>query len=197
MKNVPTALRWLVPVLFLAVACTRQAVPVQAAEPDPWPMVQAPVPAYGDDVGAGPDEDAVLSPPGPFQGAWRVVAQDDRADAALMALTVQLSEGEAEGNGDYVLFQPFCDAVAGQPITGTSDCELIGLSGLFDRVEQRSGLLLLEFRPTADGIAHSLQLRRTDDDTLVGEYVTDEGRLRLPVMASPVPGTDTGADASP
>ena len=45
-----------------------------------------------------------------------------------MAIALQSSAGEAQGSGDFVLFQPSCDAMAGQPIAGTSDCELIGMA---------------------------------------------------------------------
>ena len=120
--------------------------------------------------------------PSRLHGNWRLTARDDRADAALMAFGVQLGQGERVGSGDYVLFQPFCDAVAGVPITGTADCELIGLGAAFDRVEIEGDRIVLVFHPTADGLPHRLELRR-DGAALVGDYVSEGNRIRRAVRA--------------
>ena len=101
-----------------------------------------------------------------------------------MTVSIQSSAGEPQGSGDYVLFQPFCDAVAGAPITGTADCELIGLGAAFDRVEIEGDRIVLVFHPTADGLPHRLELRR-DGAALVGDYVADGNGIRRTVRAEP------------
>ncbi|MFY2763980.1 hypothetical protein [Arenimonas sp. MALMAid1274] len=128
---------------------------------------------------AEPDADEVLIAPSAFHGNWRVVARDDRGESALMQIALQHGAGQPEGHGDYTLFQPFCDAVAGQPITGMSDCELIGASDRFDQVVPRRRWLVLVFRPTADGQPHTLAVRR-DGDRLVGQYRNPD--LTLPIV---------------
>lgn len=150
-----------------------------------------PVPPGADvlhDAGAGPDEGAAEHRPDPFQGAWRLVARDDRGDAALMALEIRLDAGARRGDGGYVLHQPFCDAAAGQPITGVSDCEFIGLGGEFDEVRRQGRRLHLQFAPGADGLPHRLVLRRTREG-LAGDYLAP-GEAALPVLAQRSPGAD-------
>ena len=120
--------------------------------------------------------------PSRLHGNWRLLAADDPHDAALMAFSVQADDGDTAGSGDFVLFQPFCDAVAGAPITGTADCELIGLGATFDRVEIEGDRIVLVFHPTADGLPHRLELRR-DGAALVGDYVSEGNRIRRAVRA--------------
>ena len=120
--------------------------------------------------------------PSRLHGNWRLLAVDDPHDAALMAFSVQADDGDTAGSGDFVLFQPFCDAVAGAPITGTADCELIGLGATFDRVEIEGDRIVLVFHPTADGLPHRLELRR-DGAALVGDYVSEGNRIRRAVRA--------------
>ena len=120
--------------------------------------------------------------PSRLHGNWRLLAVDDPHDAALMAFSVQGDAGDATGSGNFVLFQPFCDAVAGVPITGTADCELIGLGAAFDRVEIEGDRIVLVFHPTADGLPHRLELRR-DGAALVGDYVSEGNRIRRAVRA--------------
>lgn len=132
---------------------------------------------------AEPDDDAVLTAPSRFHGNWRMVARDDRGDQALMRLSIQHGVGEPAGTGDYALFQPFCEALAGEPITGMGECELEG-SGVFDLVTPRRRWLVLVFRPTADGQAHTLALRLKGDQ-LVGEYRNAD--VVLPVVLQRVP----------
>ena len=120
--------------------------------------------------------------PSRLHGNWRLLAVDDPHDAALMAFSVQADDGDTAGSGDFVLFQPFCDAVAGAPITGTADCELIGLGATFDRVEIEGDRIVLVFHPTADGLPHRLELRR-DGAALVGDYVADGNGIRRTVRA--------------
>lgn len=143
--------------------------------------------AAGNDPGAGPDDNAIELPPDQYHGNWRVVAAGDRADAALMAISIQSSKGEARGSGDFVLFQPFCDAVAGQPITGTRECELIDMAAAFDQVQATPERIVLVFHPTADGLPHRLELHR-DGDRLMGDYVSADNAIRLPVIAEASPG---------
>lgn len=114
------------------------------------------------------------SPPSRFHGNWRVVARDDVHAQALMRVSVQHSPGERRGSGDYALFQPFCDALAHAPITGSGDCEAIGAGDAFERVQLRGRWLVMVFRPTADGQAHTLAVRRAGD-RLVGEYRNADG----------------------
>ena len=125
---------------------------------------------------------AIAPSTGQHHGNWRLVAADDPHDAALMAFSVQGDAGDATGSGNFVLFQPFCDAVAGVPITGTADCELIGLGAAFDRVEIEGDRIVLVFHPTADGLPHRLELRR-DGAALVGDYVSEGNRIRRAVRA--------------
>lgn len=132
---------------------------------------------------AGPDDGEVLTAPSRFHGNWRLVARDDRGDQALMKLSIQHGIGEPSGTGDYALFQPFCEALAGEPITGMGECELEG-SGVFERVTPRRRGLLLVFRPTADQQAHTLALRPRGD-ALVGEYRNAD--VVLPVVLRRVP----------
>ena len=120
--------------------------------------------------------------PSRLHGNWRLLAVDDPHDAALMAFSVQADDGDTAGSGDFVLFQPFCDAVAGVPITGTADCELIGLGAAFDRVEIEGDRIVLVFHPTVDGSPHRLELRR-DGPALVGDYVSKGNRIRRAVRA--------------
>lgn len=132
---------------------------------------------------AEPDANEVLTPPSPFHGNWRVVARDDRGDSALMNVSLQHGVGEPRGAGDYALFQPFCDAVAGTPITGMSDCELDG-GGVFEAVTPRRRWLVMVFRPTADGQAHTLAVR-VKGKQLVGEYRNPD--VVLPVVFQRLP----------
>lgn len=136
------------------------------------------------DEGAGPDDDAVVTLPSPFSGNWRIVARDDRGDSALMHLSIQHGVGETEGSGDYLLLQPFCDAMAGEPITGMSECETTDSGDLFERVVLRRRWLVLVFHPTADGADHTLALRLKGDQ-LVGEY--RNANVVLPIVAQRVP----------
>ena len=132
---------------------------------------------------AQPDADEVLAPPSRFHGNWRVVARDDKGDSALMNLSLLHGEGEPQGSGDYTLFQPFCDAVAGQPITGMADCELDG-GGTFEQVTPRRRWMVLVFRPTADGQAHTLAVR-FEGERLVGQYRNPD--VALPVVLQRLP----------
>ncbi len=138
------------------------------------------------DPGAGPDAAAVESPPDRYHGSWRVVAADDPNDAALMMVSIQSSAGEAQGSGDYVLLQPFCDALADSPITGTSECETIGLGAAFDHVTAGPERIVLAFHPTADGAEHRLELHR-DGARLVGDYVAEANSVRRAVAAERTP----------
>ena len=133
---------------------------------------------------AEPDADAVLTPPSPFHGNWRVVARDDRGDSALMRLSIQHGVGEAVGSGDYVLLQPFCDAMAGEPITGMAECETTDTGGAFELVAPRRRWLVLVFHPTADGADHTLALR-LKGNRLVGEYRNAD--VALPIVLQRVP----------
>ena len=72
-----------------------------------------------------------------MHGNWRVVAEDDPGDQAIMAVTLLSTGDAASANGDYVLFQPACDVVDDRPISGASNCELIGQAGAFERIELR------------------------------------------------------------
>ncbi len=156
--------------------------PASATAKAPPPVAAAP--PVGEDVGAGPDDNETLIPPSAFHGTWRIVAEGDRADAALMTISIQHGVGEREASADFVLFQPFCDAVAGVPITGTSDCELIGLSGPFESARVEKGRMVLIFRPTADGVAHRLVLVR-DGGGLAGRYRNPDVNLRLKIEPAP------------
>ncbi len=176
-------LRLLLPLLCLPAlaACAQSAptTPPVTADAAPEP------PTPGNDPGSGPDANETLLPPDEYHSNWRLVAADDPHDQALMALTIQSSAGETEGSGDYVLHQPFCDAVAGAPITGTTDCELIGMATSFDRVQATPERIVLAFHPSADGMEHRLELHR-DGEALVGDYVADANAIRLRVRADRV-----------
>ena len=125
-------------------------------------------------------------PPDQWHGNWRLVAADDRGDQALMALSIQSSAGDVEGSGDYVLHQPFCDALANVPISGSADCELIGHGAAFDHVQATPSTIVLLFHPTADGMEHRLELRQ-DTGRLVGDYVFAGNDIRRAVIAERAP----------
>lgn len=170
-----------VPLSSIAIALAMACAPGPGLSQVPPAEVEAP--AYGIDEGAAPDGDDVGLPPGRYHGSWRLVAEADRAEQGLMRFDVQLSDGEGEGTGSFVLYQPFCDAVAGVEITGSADCELIDLGETFDRVSERpDGALELVFSPTADDAEHRLVLR-PGKAGLVGEYLLGENDIRLPVLA--------------
>jgi len=137
------------------------------------------------DAAAGPDHHARELAVDRYHGNWRLVATDDPHAHALMAVGIQSSAGEPQGSGDYVLFQPLCDVVAEQPITGTTDCELIGLAATFDDVHASTQRIALTFHPTADGLPHRLELR-AEGERLVGDYVV-EGQFRRAVLATRSP----------
>lgn len=154
-------------IAMLASACT-------AADAD-IPAAIAPVVAD--------DTTAVAMPsPARLHGNWRLVAADDPHDAALMAFSVQADAGDTTGSGDYVLYQPFCDVIAGLPVTGDADCELIGLGATFDRVGIEGDSIVLVSRPTADGMEHRLELQRRGD-SLVGHYIIRANDIRRAVIA--------------
>lgn len=134
------------------------------------------------DMGTGPDRTARLTPPGPFHGNWRMVAEGDLADHGLMHLSIQLSAGERNGTADYAAHQPFCSFLDGGPVSGTGECEIEG--GLFDRVERRGSILTLRFAPTADGQPHRIVLRR-QGDRLTGRYRTGGIDRRVILEKSP------------
>ena len=154
-------------IAMLASACT-------AADAD-IPAAIAPVVAD--------DTTAVAMPsPARLHGNWRLVAADDPHDAALMAFSIQADAGDTTGSGDYVLYQPFCDVIAGLPVTGDADCELIGLGATFDRVGIEGDSIVLVSRPTADGMEHRLELQRRGD-SLVGHYIMRANDIRRAVIA--------------
>ena len=128
--------------------------------------------------------------PSPLHGNWRLLAADDPHDAALMAFSVQGDAGDATGSGNFVLFQPFCDAVADGPIVGNAECELIGLDATFDRVEIDRGRVALTFHPTADGLPHRLELQ-VEGDALTGHYVVGANGIRRAVIARRPPADAT------
>ena len=194
--TVPASLRLLAATACLLpalCACAQSAPPAAPREADGMAPAsaspRAASPPVTHDPGSGPDEGAVLFPPDGYHGSWRVVAADDPHDQALMAITVQSSAGQAEGSGDFVLFQPFCDAVADQPISGSADCELIDMAAAFDRVQATPERIVLAFHPTADGLEHRLELHR-DGERLVGDYVIGEDEVRRGIVAGPQPGID-------
>ena len=135
-----------------------------------------------------PDHTANTAMPSPahLHGNWRLVAADDPHDAALMTFSIIADEDDARGSGDYVLFQPFCDALDGRPIRGTSECESIGQGAAFARVQATPQRLLLVFHPVADGSEHRLELRR-DGERLTGEYVAEANDIRRAVIAERAP----------
>ena len=154
-------------IAMLASACT-------AADAD-IPAAIAPVVAD--------DTTAVAMPsPARLHGNWRLVAADDPHDAALMAFSIQADAGDTTCSGDYVLYQPFCDVIAGLPVTGDADCELIGLGATFDRVGIEGDSIVLVSRPTADGMEHRLELQRRGD-SLVGHYIIRANDIRRAVIA--------------
>ena len=140
----------------------------------------------GHDPTAGTDADARELPPDAWHGNWRLIATDDPHAQALMAFGVQSSDGEPQASGDYLLFQPFCDALDGRPIRGTSECESIGQGAAFARVQATPQRLLLVFHPVADGSEHRLELRR-DGERLTGEYVAEANDIRRAVIAERAP----------
>lgn len=143
-----------------------------------------PLASAQEDEGAGPDDDAVLIPPSRFHGNWRVVARDDSDDSALMHLSIQHGVGEKVGSGDYALLQPFCDAMVGEPITGTAQCETTDTGGVFELVAPRRRWLVLVFHPTADGADHTLALRLKGRQ-MVGEYRNAD--VVLPIVLERLP----------
>ena len=161
----------------LASACSPADADIAAGDA-PAPAIAPVVPV------AAPDDAPAIATPstGRHHGNWRLVATDDPHDAALMAFSIQSDADDARGTGDFVLFQPFCDAVAGAPITGIADCELIGLGAAFDRVDINGERIVLVFHPTADGLPHRLELR-AEGDALVGDYVSEANRIRRAVIA--------------
>lgn len=126
------------------------------------------------DPGAGPDRDAKLTPPSVFHGSWRVLAVDDPGQQATMRVDVQHSPGHHSGTASYALYQPFCDLVAAQRITGTAECELIDQGGNA-QVAVKGRRLTITFAPTADGIPHRLVVVRSGA-RLVGSYVVADHR---------------------
>ncbi|MGA0544060.1 hypothetical protein ACO2Q1_02160 [Brevundimonas sp. VNH65] len=118
---------------------------------------------------AQPDDGAVQIMPGRYHGNWRLVAADDPHDQALMRLSVLHGRGEASADADYAIFQPFCGLGPSGRVIGDEVCELDGLGGLFETAEATGRRLTLVFRPTADGLAHRLILRRRGD-RLTGVY---------------------------
>lgn len=181
------------PALRAAVLCAALAacapsapdVPSAAAAASVALTVQSTTPTVAD-PGAGPDDDAFDLPPDGYHGNWRVVAADDPHAQALMAITIQSSAGEHQGSGDFVLFQPFCDALAERPISGSADCELIDMAETFDRVQATPEQIVLAFHPTADQMEHRLELRR-DGERLRGDYVIADGAVRRAIVAERTP----------
>ncbi|GHB97494.1 hypothetical protein [Thermomonas carbonis] len=170
--------------IFLSILITMSSMACAPADADK-PIGDTPVPQAASTTPQLADTIATPQPtPGSHHGNWRLVAVDDPHDAALMAFSVQSDRGDAHGTGDYVLFQPFCDAVAGTPITGTAECELIGLGAAFDRVDIDGERIVLVFHPTADGLPHRLELR-SDGAALIGDYVTEGNDIRRAVRAQP------------
>lgn len=174
------------PILSLLFACALAAcsanqgdaslVPASAVDVAPSAASQSPRDAPADPASA------TTPSIGPPHGSWRLVAADDPHDAALMAFSIQSDAGVTLANGDFVLFQPFCDVVADAPIVGNAECELIGLNATFDRVEIDRDRIALTFHPTADGLPHRLELR-IEGHTLAGDYVAEANGIRRPVIA--------------
>ncbi len=170
------------PILALLVAMTSIAcMPADADKPIADTRDAIP-PAVPTTVPPANTMATVKPTPGRHHGTWRLVAADDRHDAALMAFSLQSDDGNARGSGDFTLFQPFCDAVAGMPIVGSGECEMIGLSAEFDRVDIDQDRVLLVFHPTADGLPHRLELH-VEGDALVGDYVAEANSIRRAVIA--------------
>jgi hypothetical protein len=166
----------------LAVA-TLFAVPAVSARVPIAPDTPAPV---GDDPGAGPDEDAVAILPGPLQGSWRLVHADDRTDAPLILFTLHHDHGATTASGDLLMYPPFCATIAGGPPGGEGDCELAMVSLPFTTVDVDCVTLRATFHPTADGLAHHLELTLSQG-RLVGHYRSDDNEIRVPVIAAPPP----------
>ena len=161
----------------LASACSPADADIAAGD------APAPAIAPGVPVAAPDDAPAIATPStGRHHGNWRLVAADDPHDAALMAFSIQSDAGATQANGDFVLFQPFCDAVADAPIVGNAECELIGLDATFDRVEIDRDRVALTFHPTADGLPHRLELQ-VEGDALTGDYVAQANGIRRAVIA--------------
>ena len=154
-------------IAMLASACTAADADIPAAI----------TPVVADDTTA-----VAMPSPARLHGNWRLVAADDPHDAALMAFSIQADAGDTTGSGDYVLYQPFCDVIAGLPVTGDADCELIGLGATFDRVWIEGDSIVLVSRPTADGMEHRLELQRRGD-SLVGHYIIRANDIRRAVIA--------------
>lgn len=164
--------------ILLATLIAMLASACAAADAD-IPAAIAPVVA--DDTTA-----VALPSPARLHGNWRLVAADDPHAAALMAFSILADKGDPGGSGDYALFQPFCDVVAGMPIAGDANCELIGLSAPFDGVDIGQDRVVLAFHPTADGNEHRLELRR-QGDRLVGDYIAQANDIRRAVIATRPP----------
>lgn len=138
------------------------------------------------DAGAGPDDDAQDVLPGPLQGTWRLVRADDRGDAPLIHFVLHQDHGAASGSGDMLMFPPFCATVAGGPSGSEQDCELALVSLPFTSVDIDCVTLRATFHPTADGLPHHLELTLSQG-RLVGHYRSDDGEIRVPVIARPPP----------
>jgi len=162
------------------------ARPARAGAADIAPAAGFPPPRTAPADAASP----IAPSTGPHHGNWRLVAADDPHDAALMAFSIQSDAGATQANGDFVLFQPFCDAVADAPIVGDAECELIGLDATFDRVEIDRGRVALTFHPTADGLPHRLELQ-VEGDALTGHYVAEANGVRRAVIARRPPADAT------
>ena len=162
------------------------ARPARAGAADIAPVAGFPPPRTAPADAASP----IAPSTGPHHGNWRLVAADDPHDAALMAFSIQSDAGATQANGDFVLFQPFCDAVADAPIGGDAECELIGLDATFDRVEIDRGRVALTFHPTADGLPHRLELQ-VEGDALTGHYVAEANGVRRAVIARRPPADAT------
>ncbi len=187
----PTPLRSLLILIGVGISLpgctpTTQAVPSSQSTPVVPTQHAPPAPLIGQDIGAGPDAQVIGLPPDTWHGNWRLVAKDDLHEQALMAFTIQSSAGENSGSGDYTLHQPFCDVVANVPISGTAECELTGLGGVFARVEASPKELLLTLHPTADGIEHRLELHH-EGERLVGDYIFDGNDIHRAVIAERSP----------
>ncbi|MBP8647955.1 MAG: hypothetical protein KBI02_06075 [Thermomonas sp.] len=164
-------------VLLSACAPTTQAPVAPAATARASTAAATMAPAHA--VDHAPSLDGV-------RGNWRVVAGDDPGDQAIMAISLLSADEAASANGDYVLFQPVCDVVDGQPVEGTSDCELIGQTGTFERIDLLGDRAVLAFSPTADGAEHRLELQ-LDGDALAGHYVAEGNDVRRAVRADRMP----------
>ena len=154
------------------------ARPARAGAADIAPAAGFPPPRTAPADAASP----IAPSTGPHHGNWRLVAADDPHDAALMAFSIQSDAGATQANGDFVLFQPFCDAVADAPIIGNAECELIGLDATFDRVEIDRDRIALTFHPTADELPHRLELQ-VEGDALTGDYVAEANGIHRAVIA--------------